>query len=155
MNHTKQLLKEFHLTGWHEGFLLHKVCHYTVQVQKKWSFEGWRDVKRVCQWNCATGPVSKRSWLSNNCACVCWLNCTRKPGTLRINSCMACLHMHNNYRCRVVCFSACPPFLFFSFNSDTMLDIESWCILAFANNVLSLLAWLVISNCRFSFHVLH
>lgn len=77
------------------------------------------------------------------------LDCTRDPGTPRINCCIVCLHMHNNYR--ALCVFLCPCLLFSSValfvSTDTMLEITvgfilynnswQWCIL-YENQVFSL-----------------
>lgn len=95
-----------------------------VQSRTKWSFEGWRDVEHLCQWKCATGPMSKCFRLSNKHACECWLDCARKPAILRANLCVVCLHMHNNY-CMALCMLLCLCCLFVSVSLFVNTD-KSW-----------------------------
>lgn len=120
-----------------------------VQFRTKWSFEGWRDVERVCQWKCATGPMSKRFRLSNKHACECWSDCTRKPDTLRAKLCMVCLHMHNNYY-MVLCVFLCLCWLFFSVSFVNNDKCWKWFTLYVGQyKQCTLLARLVIFHCWF------
>lgn len=102
------------------------VCCNSIVKKKKRSFigRGWRDVKRVCHWNCATGPMSQCFRLLNKYACIYRLDCTRNPCTPRPIQRIVCLYMRNNYTTLCVFFCLCLSF------SVVALLCQQWCNIA-------------------------